>query len=76
MWLGSWRKIIWTEEANPSAIEELLFDDHNADESDEREVDKYFGDNCMNGKYDWNSSEICFIVLFGPLLFVFDILGI
>ena len=30
-----------------SAVEVLLFDSHNTDESDEEDVDKYFGDDCM-----------------------------
>ena len=42
-----------------SAVEVLLFDSHNTDESDEEDVDKYFGDDCMFHKHDWNLSDIC-----------------
>ena len=49
-------KIIWIEEAYPSAVEGLLFD--NADESDEDEVDEYFRDYSMSDEHDWNSNDI------------------
>ena len=42
-----------------SAVERLLFDSHNADESDKEDVDEYFGDDCMFDKHDWNSSNTC-----------------
>ena len=61
-------KIIWIEEAYPSAVEGLLFD--NADESDEDEVDEYFRD------YEWRTWLKFEWHLHGPLLFVFDILEI
>ena len=42
-----------------SAVKGLLFDSHNADESDEEDVDEYFGDDCMFDEHDWNSSDTC-----------------
>ena len=36
-----------------------VVDSHNTDESDEEDVDEYFGDDCMFDKHDWNSSNIC-----------------
>ena len=44
-----------------SAVEVLLFDRHNTDESDEEDVDEYFGDDCMFDKQDWNSSDTCYL---------------
>ena len=43
----------------PRAVEGLLFDNYNADKSDEKDVDRYFGDNCMSDEHDWNLSDIC-----------------
>ena len=42
-----------------SSVEVLLFDSHDTDESDEEDVDEYFGDDCMFDKHDWNLSDIC-----------------
>ena len=46
-------------EVYPNAVEELLFNSHNADESDKEGIDKYFGDDCMRDEHDWNLSDIC-----------------
>ena len=66
----------WDHEAHPSVVEEALFDSHNADESYEEGVDKYFGDYCMSDEHDWNLGHIFILNLLGPFLFVFDILEI
>ena len=52
-------RIIWIEEVCPSAVEGLLVDSHNADESDKQDVDMHFGDDCMSSKHYWNSSDTC-----------------
>ena len=36
----------------PRAVEGLLVDNYNADKSDEEDVDRYFGDNCMSDEHD------------------------
>ena len=36
----------------PSAVERLLVDSHESEESVEEDVDKYFGDDCMSDKHD------------------------
>ena len=53
--------LIWNQEAYSSAVEGLLFDSHNADESDKEDVNEYFGDDCLSDKRDWNSSDICYL---------------
>ena len=52
-------RIIWIAEAYPSAVEWLLVDSRNADESDEEDMNEYFGDNYMRGEHDQYSSNIC-----------------
>ena len=54
-WDDEGRKMDWG--SVPSAVEGLLFDSHNADESDEEHFDEYFRDDCMFHEYDWNLSD-------------------
>ena len=49
------------EGAYPSAVEELMVDSRNADESVKEDVDEYFGDDCMSDKHDSNSSDFCYL---------------
>ena len=57
-----------------SAVEGLLFDSHSADESDEEDVDVYFGDDCTNIIEIWLTLAILNIL--GPFLFVLDFVEI
>ena len=40
------------EETYPSAVEELLVESHNTDESVKEDFDEYFKDNCMGDEHD------------------------
>ena len=45
-------RITQIEETYPSAVEELLVESHNTDESVKEDFDEYFKDNCMGDEHD------------------------